>query len=309
MTNQNSKLSETDTKTQGPKPRTSRLAIWSLVLAIGGSLIGVALLATLLLTPWLIYWIVIISPAIIFSFVGAWILSLIMGIAALAKIKESSGILKGRGFAIAGVVTSGVGLTLACLCIMRARRIHTISPRVICGTNLRGLGKALQIYANDYDDQYPTAEKWCDLLIAYIDVGPKQFVCKGSDAKIGESSHAFNKNLIGKRPTEVSPDVVVLFETDFGKNPAGRQELFGNREWYKELSSRGDKWDLEWIKKYRPSEKVYKQRWNQFGGPEILTTENHKGKGCNILFNNGRVEFVKPEQLGELRWEVEESEK
>ncbi|MBA7674669.1 hypothetical protein ES703_82890 [subsurface metagenome] len=49
--------------------------------------------------------------------------------------------------------------------------------------------------------------------------------------------------------------------------------------------------------------------WNQFGGPEILTTENHKGKGCNILFNNGRVEFVKPERLGELKWEVEEGEK
>jgi len=48
--------------------------------------------------------------------------------------------------------------------------------------------------------------------------------------------------------------------------------------------------------------------WNQFGGPEILTTENHKGKGCNILFNDGSVEFVKPERLGELKWEAEEGE-
>ena len=43
-------------------------------------------------------------------------------------------------------------------------------------------------------------------------------------------------------------------------------------------------------------------RWNIFGGPEILTTENHRGKGCHILFNDGRVEFVKPEQLAELNW-------
>jgi len=43
--------------------------------------------------------------------------------------------------------------------------------------------------------------------------------------------------------------------------------------------------------------------WNQFGGPEILTFENHKGKGCNILFNDGHVDFVKPKQLGELKWE------
>jgi prepilin-type processing-associated H-X9-DG protein len=42
--------------------------------------------------------------------------------------------------------------------------------------------------------------------------------------------------------------------------------------------------------------------WNQFGGPEILTFENHKGKGCNILFNDGHVEFVKPKGLVELKW-------
>jgi hypothetical protein len=42
--------------------------------------------------------------------------------------------------------------------------------------------------------------------------------------------------------------------------------------------------------------------WNQFGGSEILTFENHKGKGCNILFNNGRVEFVTPKEVGKLKW-------
>jgi len=290
-------MSETDINSKVQKPRLSRLAVWSLVLAIGGSLIGVAfLLATLLLTSWLFYWIMIIGPAIIFSFVGAWILSLIMGIAALAKIKESSGILKGRNLAIGGVVTSGAWLILVCLFILRARRIHTISPRVICGTNLRGLGKAMQIYAGDYDDQYPTAEKWCDLLIAYIEVGPKQFVCPSSDAKEGESSFAFNKNLIDIKPTEVPPDVVLLFETNFGKNPLGRQALLADRDWHKFLDYPDSK------------EKVYKLRWNQFGGPEILTTENHKGKGCNVLFNDGRVEFIETEQIGELKWEVEQKE-
>lgn len=42
--------------------------------------------------------------------------------------------------------------------------------------------------------------------------------------------------------------------------------------------------------------------WNQFGGPEILTTENHKGEGCNILFSDKHVYFVKTEELGELDW-------
>lgn len=46
--------------------------------------------------------------------------------------------------------------------------------------------------------------------------------------------------------------------------------------------------------------------WNQYGGSELLTLENHDtkdyGKWCYILFNNGRVEPVKAEQLGELNW-------
>jgi len=49
--------------------------------------------------------------------------------------------------------------------------------------------------------------------------------------------------------------------------------------------------------------------WNQFGGRELMTFENHKGEGCNILFNNGRVVFVKPEDAGKLNWgrKVEEA--
>ena len=42
--------------------------------------------------------------------------------------------------------------------------------------------------------------------------------------------------------------------------------------------------------------------WNQSGGPELLNTENHKGKGANILFNDGHVEFVNQEDFGELNW-------
>ena len=40
--------------------------------------------------------------------------------------------------------------------------------------------------------------------------------------------------------------------------------------------------------------------WNQSGGLELLTTQNYKGKGCNILFNDGHVEFVKTSELDKL---------
>jgi hypothetical protein len=45
-----------------------------------------------------------------------------------------------------------------------------------------------------------------------------------------------------------------------------------------------------------------KDGWNQYGGAELLNFDNHRGKGCNILFNNFSVRFIKPEEAGELNW-------
>jgi hypothetical protein len=42
--------------------------------------------------------------------------------------------------------------------------------------------------------------------------------------------------------------------------------------------------------------------WNQSGGYELLTTENHSGKGCCILFNNGSYEFIEKDKIAKLKW-------
>jgi prepilin-type processing-associated H-X9-DG protein len=42
--------------------------------------------------------------------------------------------------------------------------------------------------------------------------------------------------------------------------------------------------------------------WNQAGGPEILTTDYHQNEGCNILFADLHVEFVRVPGLKYLRW-------
>ena len=42
--------------------------------------------------------------------------------------------------------------------------------------------------------------------------------------------------------------------------------------------------------------------WNQSGGPEILTTDNHKGEGCNVMYTDGRVEFVRKKDIHKLKW-------
>jgi hypothetical protein len=47
-----------------------------------------------------------------------------------------------------------------------------------------------------------------------------------------------------------------------------------------------------------------KPGWNQVGGPELLAPENHKGKGCNILFGNFEAKFIEKKKFAELKWEV-----
>jgi prepilin-type processing-associated H-X9-DG protein len=41
--------------------------------------------------------------------------------------------------------------------------------------------------------------------------------------------------------------------------------------------------------------------WNMAGGPEILTTEHHEGKCCNVLFADGHVKFIGADKISELK--------
>jgi len=43
--------------------------------------------------------------------------------------------------------------------------------------------------------------------------------------------------------------------------------------------------------------------WNQHGGPELFTFDNHDPKGGLVLLNDGTVKFIRTEEeLKELRW-------
>lgn len=101
-------------------------------------------------------------------------------------------------------------------------RAREIDNRIACANNLRALRRALLIYANDYDDEYPTADQWCDLLLQYESdhVTEEMFVCPSAEA--GRSHYAINPNV-----TDAScpPDMVLLFEARAGWNQFGGPEL------------------------------------------------------------------------------------
>jgi prepilin-type processing-associated H-X9-DG protein len=224
-------LTPSQTTTQPITPKTSGLAIASLVCAILS----------------------------VFTCMVSAIPAIILGIIGLVKIGNSKGRLKGTGMAIAGIVTPAVAIPIIALLmgiLMPAlARTRQLAFRMVCGTNMSGLSKAMMIYADDYDDKYPTPDKWCDLLIEYCEVDPISFHCKGAEE--GPCNYALNENVV-ELGISTQPDIVLLFETYPG--------------------------------------------WNQVGGPEILTTDNHQGDGCNVSFVDGHVEFVKAEDIGKLKW-------
>jgi prepilin-type processing-associated H-X9-DG protein len=59
-------------------------------------------------------------------------------------------------------------------------KLHAISTRMACGTNLKGIGKALLIYANDYNDQFPPD---LETLISKAEMPAKGLVCPATGLK------------------------------------------------------------------------------------------------------------------------------
>ena len=156
---------------------------------------------------------------------------------------------------VAGVVVLFVFLAF----YLMEKRHHRWHERMRCYANLHYLSLVLSMYCNDNDEKYPTANKWCDLLIKHENVEEELFVCLDAQ-KVGDKSrghYAINPNCEPNSPN----DVVLIFETKGG--------------------------------------------WNQFGGRELLTTDNHQGEICPILFKDFSVKYVKPEELGKLKWKDE----
>jgi prepilin-type N-terminal cleavage/methylation domain-containing protein len=142
--------------------------------------------------------------------------------------------MKTKGFTLVELLVVIAIIALLMGILMPAlSRVRQLAFRLTCGTNLSGIGKAMLLYANDYQDELPraggrsstwgTIQDWTApsraqafglaadssggkatisscfyLLIKYTEVTPKSFVCKGdagtNEFKLSDLSTAVGSN-------------------------------------------------------------------------------------------------------------------
>lgn len=134
-----------------PDTRTSKLAIASCILAV----LGLPIFFMRGSPAMQGYELPALSIFAYASLLSA-LLAVFLGLAALACIEINYGRLTGRAFAVIGIAIPLIAYFLTSVHASLANMRGRASP-IICSTNLSGLGKAMLIYANDYDDELPRA--------------------------------------------------------------------------------------------------------------------------------------------------------
>lgn len=188
-------------------PKTSPLAIWSLVLGILG-------------------WFTCLPT----------IPGLILGIMGLKQVKEKPREFTGSGLAIAGIIVSAVGVLvslvitsiLAAILFPVFARGREQARSSVCQTNIRQLCQAALLYADDYNGKYPPAANWCDATRGFV---KQSDVYKDPSAPDRPCGYGFSSALGGISEADVTApaDTVLIFESDLGWNANGGREAMITR--------------------------------------------------------------------------------
>ena len=254
------------------------------------------------------------------------VVSFILGLLGIIQIERSGGRITGRMLAVGAVLISIFGGLLPAWSIyMRLPR--STAFRMVCGTNLSGLGKAMLIYSSDYDEELPRAggkssvwaAKIADwkalnrfnayglapdgsggvgtisscfyLLVKYAEVQPKSFLCN-KDSGVKEFIPA-KHGARGRDPIDL---------WDFGPEPTKHYSYSYNmpfsgyaltNEDDPGLAVAGDRnpWMDSPFQKARDF-----QVFDPNGNWEAIKAGNaigHQGDGQNVLFLDNHVGFEK----------------
>lgn len=253
----------------------------------------------------------------------------LLGVVGLIEIATSGGRRTGYGFAAIGASAPGV-LFLALIYVPFSAG-KELAPRMRCGTNLSGIGKAMMLYANDYDDKLPVAggrdtvwgpgladwrsERRADafdldpnggggqatissslyLLVRYGDVPTKSFACVGERGV--REFDATKYRIDGKRLTDV---------WDFGPNPAKHCSYAYQQPYGPHALTTSSEPGIAVAADHNPWTDSVRWKANDFsefrpGIEAHAGTKNdvvqgnakaHMGDGQNVLFLDSHVEFA-----------------
>ena len=138
---------------------------------------------------------------------------------------------------------------------------------MVCSFNLKKIGEAILIYSDNNQGQYPDPDQWCDLVIKSGHIKKERFLCPSVKFKWERQLLPFPIPINRKSYYAMNPNC----EPNSPPDTVLLFETIGG--------------------------------WNKSGGPELLTTENHRNHGCNILFNGGYVDFISTKKIADLKWE------
>ncbi|MDH4240422.1 MAG: DUF4190 domain-containing protein [Phycisphaerae bacterium] len=192
------------------------------------------------------------------------IIGLILGIVGLCAINKRAEQLKGKGLAIAGIVTSAIAIVLIpFMAIFMAIFIPSFDSarsqgmKIVSMNNAKQLCLTMALYCDENDGRFPPAENWPDVLKPYI----------------------------GNERILTSP-----FAPEAG------------RVWAMNIHLKD--WKLRDIKQPAQTVLIFESRFNSppAGGLELLPEGTQKRKCYIIAFVDGHVDCVTPERLDELIW-------
>jgi hypothetical protein len=267
---------------------------------------------------------------------GFVISALVFGIISLVQIGLSAGRITGTGFAAIGI---GIPVVLFFIIFIFAFLLYRHPPvayRMICGSNLSGLGRAMLIYANDYDNSFPraggTGTIWQEkinnwqadnrfdafglkpdgtggsatissslyLLVKYVEVTPRDFCCK-QDLKT--------------KPFDVSDYISGIDDEDvwdFGPEPTKHYSYsyhmcYGLYPLNTTSSAPGQAVAADrnpWMDPYTDTTGFKWDDHTKTGGRENIAryqkgnSGHHKREGQNVLFMDSHVDFEKASFCG-----------
>ncbi len=258
--------------------------------------------------------------------------SLVLGIISIVRFEISGGKITGRAFAVASVLIAVFAGLLPVLFVI-SNIPRSTAFRMVCGTNLSGLGRAMLIYSNDYDDEFPRAggrdSIWSSsipdwmapnrfqayglnrpdgsrgqaaisssfyLLVKYAEVQPKHFLCNNDTG-----TTEFNPKKYGVR----KKDLIDLW--DFGPEPTkhysfsyhmpyGPYALIPSSEPGLAVAADPSPWMMS--PGANPTNIAY---FDPDGDREAINAGNcvtHQGDGQNVLFMDAHVSFNKTSFCG-----------